>query len=317
MNRKPVFTVPARTILNLQSAFQHKLLCDGPTFSAGSACAYSCAFCYVPSMMNRSAHANVLTESKTRFEDAVIRRQSAAKILHDQLHFSDGRPRFNDPKDTRVVYASPLVDVAANMELVRETIELCRIILESTHWQIRLLSKSNLLPVIARELSDFRSRMIYGVSTGTLDDGVAQAIEAGTPRVSKRIKSLHTLQDEGYRTYGMICPSLPQDDYFAFSREMCRAIRTEKCEHIWCEVINVRGQSMNRTVDALRQAGYDAVAAQLAATSNRSIWEAYARETFLAHTQFIPPQKLRFLQYVTPETRNWWTQQTYRGAILL
>lgn len=267
--------------------------------------------------MARSAHANVLNESKTQFEDAVIRRENAAKILHQQLHFSDGRPRFDDPEDRRVVFASPLVDVAGNLELARETIELCRIILQSTHWQIRLLSKSNLLPVIARELSVYRDRMIYGVSTGALDDGIAAAIEAGTPKVSKRIESLHVLQDEGFRTYGMICPSLPQDDYVAFSREVCQAIRIDRCEHVWAEVINVRGQSMNRTVEALKEAGYKDAAYRLAATSNRQVWEQYARDTFLAHAQFIPPSKLRYLQYVRPDTQAWWAQQASKGAILL
>ncbi len=317
MNKKPVFTVPAKSILNLDSKFKEKGLSDGPTFSAGSACAYSCCYCYVPAMMSRNPHTRVLADNKASFEGSVIRRVNAPEILHQQLHYADGRPRYADPRDTRVVYASPLVDVGANLELARETIELCRIILRSTHWQIRLLSKSTLLPFIARELNDYRNRMIYGVSTGTPDDGIAAAIEAGTSKVSKRIESLHQMQDEGYRTFGMICPSLPQPDYVAFSKKMCQALRIERCEHVWCEVINVRGQSMTRTVTALQQAGYHDCACQLAATSNRQVWEDYARATFLAHTQLIPAGKLRFLQYVTAESRQWWSQQTNKGAILL
>lgn len=67
-----------------------------------------------------------------------------------------GRPKFRTlaggQPDRRVIYASPLVDVAGNLELVRETVEICRVILELTNWQIRLLSKSNLLPKIAEGL---------------------------------------------------------------------------------------------------------------------------------------------------------------------
>lgn len=37
----------------------------------------------------------------------------------------------------------------------------------------------------------------FGFSTGTVDDRVAQAIETGTPLVSKRLESLHWLQDRG------------------------------------------------------------------------------------------------------------------------
>ena len=54
MNGKPVIEVDAKTIVNFASNFSHKLLCDGLTFSSGSACAYSCAFCYVPDLMRKN-----------------------------------------------------------------------------------------------------------------------------------------------------------------------------------------------------------------------------------------------------------------------
>jgi len=37
----------------------------------------------------------------------------------------------------------------------------------------------------------------------------------------------------------------------------------------------------------------------------------------LVDTKFIPPEKLRFLQYVTPETRDWWKAHEAQGAVLL
>ena len=39
MNGKEVVFVKAKTVINFKSGFDHKLLCDGPTFSTGSACA--------------------------------------------------------------------------------------------------------------------------------------------------------------------------------------------------------------------------------------------------------------------------------------
>ena len=53
MNGKPVFTVPSKTIINFDSDFKTKLLCDGPTFSAGTACVYNCTFCYVPTVYRK------------------------------------------------------------------------------------------------------------------------------------------------------------------------------------------------------------------------------------------------------------------------
>jgi hypothetical protein len=67
-------------------------------------------------------------------------------------------------------------------------------------------AKSNLLTLIAKALQEYKNRIIYGFSTGTPDDQLAAAFEQGTAKVSKRIAALHQLQDEGYRTYGMICP---------------------------------------------------------------------------------------------------------------
>ena len=320
INGKPVYTVRAKSIINFNSGFRQKLLCDGLTFSTGTACAFKCAYCYVGPMMARNPQTNLLRDQGLAHSEVVIRRKNPLTILGQQLLDSKGRAKFlEDPNDRRVIYASPLVDVAANMELVQETIVACRIILDLTHWQIRLLSKSSLLLKVAEGLQDAdRKRVIYGFSTGSTDDGLARSFEEGTPLVSKRLKALRTLQDEGFRTYGMICPSLPQKDYRAFAADIARAIRYEKCEHVWAEVINVRGQSMVRTCSALSRGGYPEEAEMLRSVStDRRLWEEYARNTFLAHTDFIPPEKLWFLQYVAERNLSWWRDQVSKGAVLL
>jgi DNA repair photolyase len=308
-----------RRVLNLKSAFQHKLLCDGPTFSAGDACRMSCSFCYVENIFARDSRVQAaLTAAQTDFSHAVIRRKDPIAKLREQL-LKAGKPRFPDPTDTRVIYASPLVDVAANIEMARETIQMCRVILENTHWQIRLLSKSNLLAIVAEGLAEYKQRIIYGFSTGTPDDQLAAAFEQGTAKVSKRIAALHQLQNEGYRTFGMICPSLPQaneDSYSQFSQTICGLLRLEHCEHVWCEVLNVRGRSLIRTHTALKDAGFKREADALNTVSrDTALWEQYARQTYFAHTRHIPSSKLRFLQYVTPATKNWWSNRP--GAVLL
>jgi DNA repair photolyase len=316
MNGKPVFTRPAKTVINFESNFSHKLLCDGPTFSAGDACVYSCAFCYVPDLVRKLRATAVMEGIVGKHEDIVIRRANAVAIARAQLQ---GR---KDRFEKKVIYSSPMVDVAGNMELVQETIEICKVILELTRWDIRLLSKSNLLPKVAEGLGN-RERLIFGVSTGTLDDGLAKAFEEKTPLVSKRIQSLHWLQDNGFRTYGMVCPSLPMNnpvDYRQFAFEAAAAIRAERCEHVWAEVINVRGESFTRTEQALGGAGFEKDAALLRhAMGDRQMWERYARLTFQAHSEVYKrsPGKLRFLQYVTPASKGWWESQAKRGAVVL
>ena len=317
MNGKPVFNVPAKSVVNFESGFVHKLLCTGPTFTTGSACVYSCAFCYVPDLMRKNPHLAGIE----RHEEVVIRRQGAVAAIRQQLvaRRRSHPEHVDDPE--QVIYSSPLVDVAGNMELVRETVEACTAILETTAWQIRLLSKSNLLPLVAAGIPEkYKGRVIYGVSTGTLDDNLARAFEAGTPLVSKRLHSLHVLQDRGYRTFGMICPSLPlpSGDYEGFARTMFDAIRGDRCEHVWGEIINVRGESMVRTINSLQAGGFDAEAAALArVSSDKAVWEEYARATFEAHAPLYAPGKLRFLQYVTAASKPWWASQQHRGAVLL
>lgn len=323
MNGKPVYTVPAKTVINFESGFGHKLLCDGPVFNAGQACVYRCAFCYVDAMELKQRpwfEKHGVQYDADGHAGVVIRNRDAVARAREQLLAHPGTER----RKRKVIYSSTKVDVAGNMELVRETVELCKVILANTNWDIRLLSKSNLLPKIAEALSDWdihnraRERVIYGVSTGTLDDKLAQAFEEGCPLVSKRIQSLHWLQDNGFRTFGMICPSLPQSDYPKFASDMHAALRADQMEHVWAEVINVRGDSFIKTERCLREAGYELDANCLALVSgDKPSWEQYARDTFEAHAPLYPEGKLRFLQYVTKATRPWWAARKARGAVLL
>jgi len=327
MNGKPVLSRDANTVLSDSEAFREKMLCDGLIYNPGDACAYSCTYCYVGAMLRYLTppvikEYNACTSQCLGFGDVVIRRVNALALLKGQLLTKSGARRFKQG-DNRMLFTSSTVDLAANMELLRETADACNLILEHTDLQIRLLSKSSLLHRLIGDKmipKRYHHRLIFGFSTGTLDDDVAGAIEKGTAKVSKRIESLHWLQDRGLRTFGMICPSLPQADYGKFSRDICKEIRVRKCEHVWAEPLNVRGQSLIKTIGALQNAGLRTEADRLASVSgpkNKAAWEKYSRATFLAHTKNVPPHKLRFLQYVTKATAGWWDGQRAHGALPL
>ena len=101
---------------------------------------------------------------------------------------------------------------------------------------------------------------------------------------------------------------------------MAQAIRPDKCEHVWAEVINLRGPSFHNTYQALQQAGKTKEAwmlAQVCGLGSKKAWEDYARQTFLAHTKYIPPHKLRFLQYVEKDTLSLWKEYVSKGVVLL
>ena len=321
--KKPVFDIDSKTTIDFESDFNHKLLCDGYTFSLGSVCVYSCAFCYVISMVLKQAAIQAIKNLASllgrRLEDVVIRRRNALKVLRKQLTVN--KPPGVNLQKRAVVFTSPLVDPAPNMVMAKETAAACRMIFELTAWDVRILSKSNLLPKIAKLIpGKFRNRLIFGVSTGTLDDDLADSFEIGTPYVSKRLASLHRLQDEGYRTYGMLCPILPQEDYDAYAEQALEAIRVDRCEHVWAEVINLRGDSFTATVAALEKGGFLKEAESLKSVcgpDSTEAWEQYSRDAFEALARRVPPEKLRFLQYVTDKSLDWWWPQQARGAVLL
>ena len=320
INSKPRFTVQSGTVINGKSGFKKKLLCDGLTFTAGHACAFSCKYCYVEAMIFRkSKRLKALSQERgLAFEGMCVEIEDAPAKARKYLT-RNGKPKFADPTDNRVIFASPLVDVAANMSQVQTTVEICNAILELTHWQIRLLSKSPLLLEVAKRIPEqYRNRVIYGLSTGTMDSNLTKSFEIGTGLVSKRLEALKWLQDNGYRTYAMICPILPQTDYDAFAQSVIQHIDIAKCEHVWAEVMNGRGDSLTATVQALRGAGRDAEAELLEKiATDKAAWEESARQTFEALAQVVPGDKLRFLQYVNAKSQAWWVARKEQGAVVL
>lgn len=332
IGNKPEILIDALTVLSDdRRKFQDKLLCDGLTFNLGDTCPFSCTFCYVPDAVRKN-HGQTLTEFNAgcgldlRLDEVVIRRRACLDTLKRQLLKSDGSPFYSDPSDKRVIYSSTLTDVAGTKEMLTENAAALLLILQHTNWQVRLLSKSPLLAdlVIKKMIPDqYLPRLILGFSTGTLDNRVAAAIERHTGSVTRRIQALHQLQDLGIRTFAMICPSLPygtQEEYNKFSADICRELRIDRCETVFAEVINSRGQSLTTTANALRNAGFEVEAGrieQISGPASGELHEEYARRTFEAHCQNVPADKLRFLQYVTARTADYWKEWRAAGAVLL
>jgi len=344
MAGKPVGFLPSKSVLTTSKGFIHKKLTDGPVLNMGDACVYSCEYCYVPSMAFRRLfapknfvkHSPALRRLLTRAgmsHAAVVIKRCGNKPSVSGLDLLDRNLKaypVAEKLQKLVCFTSTSVDPAANMDDVVETAAAITRIFEETSWDVRILSKSNLLPEVAKLVpKKFKDRMIFGVSTGTLDDKLAAAIEPTSPLVSQRIASLRLLQRKGYRTFGMICPSMPQVNYDKFSSDVCKAINADACEHVWAEPMNIRGKSVKKTIAALISAGFPKEAAALSAVSGpnkKPVWELYAQATFEAHAKNIPPHKLRFLHYPpfskqksawAKETRAWWVSRTSKGALVL
>lgn len=328
---KPRFLIQSNSAINLESDFAAKHLCDGPTMTAGHACTFSCSFCYVDAVMRKNSNLNqLLRKMGLRHEDVVVELANPVEAVRHALLGANGKPRFNNPEDQRVIYGSPLVDVAGTEDQAKTTVEMCREILQHTHWHIRLLSKSALLEKVARQLSQFRDRMIYGWSTGTLETEICQGFELGTTPVSRRLAALKTLQNEGFRTYAMLCPVLPQGNYDDFAQAVVQQIDVNRCEHVWAEALNERMGALPSTAAALRRSAAktsvtEAVRRRMLnqaeriddVTASKEAWRNYAKNLFDSLATVVPKEKLKFLQYVTHDDVAEWRTRIPSGAILL
>ena len=312
--------------------FAQKKLCDGMTMNLGDACVYRCVYCYAKQLAVRFASGTLNAENdrrkafdetapKLKMADVEIGRANAIGLLRKQLLDSDNKPRFfDDPK--KVIYSPTLVDPAANMDLLKETAAACNLIFTHTkNWEVRLLSKSSLLHLLVKDKMidpKHHRRLIFGFSTGTLDDKVADAIEPGTALVKKRLESLRWLQKHKFRTFGMICPSLPQENYQTFSDAICEAIHVDECEHVWAEVLNRKSTPLDDVIAALEKKKFtdEVKLIRVANESDRS-WNDYARATFEAHRKNIKDDHFTFLHYMADDTEDYWKGKKKEGAVLL
>ena len=102
----------------------------------------------------------------------------------------------------------------------------------------------------------------------------------------------------------MLCPILPSETNYL--GQLIDAINPEKCEHIWAEPINLRGKSLVKTYDQLKQCGLEKDAEELnAVMGNKERWRSYSKELFTTLRHELEKRrvadKLRFLQYVKGE----------------
>lgn len=295
---KPLVARKSRAVLDvLNVEYREKLLCDGITFSIDEECA----------------------GLSLQPEEILIRRKNAMELLRGQLLNENGTRRFPDDLDNRVAFSPE--DAATTLELLQTTAEACTLILDSTGWHIRLLSKSHLLAkLIADEMIPKRhhKRLILGFLMATLDDQVA---EITYYRDSEPLKSLYWLQDNNYRTFVMIGPARPKygrSDYFM--ETVWDKIRVMKCEHVWVESITVRKESIGNILRAVREGKLRWHATniqEVTGPNSKEAWDGYCGGTFAYISKIVPARKLRYLHRVDASTVDWWEKQRQYGAVLL
>jgi DNA repair photolyase len=211
------------------------------------------------------------------------------------------------PEDKRTVFFCTTCDPCATEEHTSMTISAIQLIMEKSDLQVRVLSKSDRIFEIAKALDNFRDRIIYGLSTGTIRPEIAACIEENASPLKERLEMLHLLQDMRCRTFGMLCPILPSER--PYLDQLLDAVRPDECEMVWAEPLNVRGKSLEKTRSRLEECGFDGDAKILKEVmGNKDKWRHYTKDLFLAVRDEFNKRgirnKLRYLQYVIKEPND-------------
>ena len=309
---KKRFLYSGKTGIAPTKGFAHKLLAHYAV-NIGNICEFGCTFCYVPTVTAKQKTVKDILLDGYSVEEFSSYRTSEnvlATVAEDVSKIKSS--------DRSTVFFCTTCDPCATQKHADISIAAMRLILERSNLEIRVLSKSILIKEIAKELADYKDRIVFSLSTGTALKEISASIEHYAAPIGLRVKALHWLQDNNYRTYGMICPVLPSEinDVAALIDQ----VRPEHCEHVWVEAINVRGKSLVNTYDALTKSGLVVHAEELnRVIGNRKNWLDYSKKLFLSFQGEMAKRgaldKLRFLQYVSKTDKDFF--ETQKGAICL
>jgi DNA repair photolyase len=309
---KKKFFYSSKTGIARTEGFRHKMLADY-SVNIGNICEFGCSFCYVPAVTSKQKTVSSILDtgyligefSSYRYRENVLEqvRTDLKKIGHEEQG---------------TVFFCTTCDPCATMDHAETSIEAIRLIMENSNLQVRVLSKCTLIVHIAESLSNYRERVMYSLSTGTSIPEISKAIEANASPIENRVEALHILQDQNYRTYGMICPVLPSETSRAHT--LLDQVRPERCEGVWVEAINVRGKSLVNTYDKLVEAGLKDHAVELQRVmSSKAQWIEYSKLLFMSFQSDMINRglidKLHFLQYVSDGDKDFFQGQ--KGAVCL
>jgi DNA repair photolyase len=315
--KKNRFRYEGKTGIAETKEFKKKGLADFAC-NIGNVCEIGCTFCYVPTVTTKQKYVQEILKKGHNIDGF-----SLYRTKENLLNCVKRDLNKIEPGDNRVVFFCTTCDPCATDEHADITTSGIRLIMESSDLQVRVLSKNILIFEIAKNLDRYRDRIMYSLSTGTCRPEISACIEGNASPVEERIDTLKTLQDGGYRTYGTMCPILPSE--IDSLEELVDEIRPDLCEGVWAEAINVRGKSLVKTNDKLRQCGLDKDAdflEEVTGTGNKENWRNYCKKLFLLVQSAMEKRsaldKLKFLQYVKREPSEFEDFfETQEGAVCL
>lgn len=247
MKNRIVTVPPTKTLIKESPGFSKKLLSDAK-IDLMALCGFGCRYCSSNSgnylRINSQSFADEAkaqlgevatpkTDPDLSIEFSGVLGQLEAELATKSSSYGEGR----------VLMFSMLTD-AFSPNLVKSGVTRCalELLLARTKFRIRILTKNAIVgsdPWVSY-LSQYRKRIVVGLSTGTLDSTWANQVEVGTSNPKARLRALRNLQDADIPTFGMLCPVFPDVMVNDQLDALVDEIRPEKCEHVWAEPFNDR-----------------------------------------------------------------------------
>lgn len=279
--------------INRSREFEKKELATHSA-NVGLRCDNGCSYCSTPSLVRTHLAFSSLGVSAFQKDICVIDDKSDERIRID----------IHNLKSNDTVMLCTTTDAwspeSRRLNLGRKCLE----VLLKSHAQIRILSKNTEVKEDFDLIKPHAHRVMMGISlTGPPSKGgLLKYIEPCASPVSERISTLNDAHQQGFRTYGMLCPLMPGigDDENSIS-ELFEIVLFCGAEKIWIEPLNNRGRGIINTINILRGIGEYDMVEKFTMIRNSEGWSNYAFNLIrtaqkIAH-KFGVIEKVRILLY--------------------
>lgn len=166
-------------------------------------------------------------------------------------------------------------------------------ILKGSPAGIRILTKNASVVGAYDLIGLYRDRVRVGLSVTAPKscEAVARALEPNASSISERLNALREAHRRGLRTYGMLCPCVPNvADSAEALDEMFESVLACGVEEIWVEPLNRRGNNLLRCANALKNAGFPNAAKAVNQTRSREYW-SYSAAWLVRMAQWVAQRR--------------------------
>ena len=263
--------------------------------NCGIACGHECAYCSTKALLRMHKGFTGCGESPFGSGFAIVDPDTPDRVARDAKRI----------RNRNLIQLCTVVDAWAPEAQEHQIGRRClQAILAEPGWSVRILTKNTAVRNDFDLIEEHRDHVLVGLSlTATPEKaGVMQIIEPNGSSNRDRVLAMAEAAARGLRTYGMLCPLLPEiaDAPDQIDRLVKLAVQF-KAEEIFVEPVNPRGQGLRLCQEALESHGFTVEAAAIAKIRSRRNWSHYVVDLIgnvqRSMRQHSDISKLRFLLY--------------------